>query len=75
MVDAATNLADCVVNHLVVVGIKGWKIFQTHPFQTMLDAETVVVIHYIDEGTVGDRDNSFTWVTVDAAEGSHLSDI
>ena len=73
MIDATADLTDGVVNHDTVVGIEFWKLIQTYPFQTVFDAETIIVIYHIDEGAIGDGDNSLTWVTVDSAECTHLS--
>ena len=45
---------------------------EVYPLQTMLFEQVLVVVFHIDECAIGHRDDSFAWVAVDFAEGSHL---
>ena len=74
-VDASAYLADGILYHLVVVGVELGQVLKAYPFQTMLFSELVVIVYHIDEGTIGNRYNSFARVTVYIAECSYLSDV
>ena len=58
-----------------MVRIEGGDIVYAHPFHAMLFAQFVVVLFDVDQGVVGNRDHTFTRVTVNTTESAYLTHI